>query len=360
MEKPENSPNANKEISLKDIILTIGEWRRYLLSKWLVIGIVVLIGAGLGLTYSLMNKPSYIGELTFVVEESKSSGLGSYAGIANQLGIDLGGGGNGMGVFTGENIIEFLKSRLMIQKVLLSPVIVNQKSITLADYYIDIYNLRPRWAKERPELKDIHFPVNSDRKNFTLHQDSILMDMQEKIVKTSLRVTKPDLKLSFISVKVTSPTEIFSKVFVETLVRVAADFYIETKTKRSKVNMDKLQATADSLGKLLNRKTYALAETQDLNVNPIRQVAGVSTELQARDKLMLQTMYGEVVKNLEISKITMMQETPIIQIVDTPILPLKKKRVGKMMGMIGGGALFGFLIVMMLVARKLYRDILNE
>ncbi len=55
-------------------------------------------------------------------------------------------------------------------------------------------------------------------------------------------------------------------------------------------------------------------------------MASIGSELAMRDKTVLQTMYGEVVKNLEISKIAMAQETPIIQIVDMPILPLEKTK----------------------------------
>jgi hypothetical protein len=350
----------NKEISLRDLLITIREWWRYLLSKWIVIGVVGIIGAGLGLTYSLTNKPAYVGELTFVLEDSKGSGgLAAYAGIASQLGIDLGGGGSSMGVFSGDNIMEFLKSRLMIQNVLLSPVKVDNKSISLAELYIDMYHLREKW-KDRPELIGLHFPVNSNRAGFSLKQDSILMDIQERIVKKNLEISKPDKKLSFISVKVVSPNEIFSKVFTETLVAVVTDFYIVTKTKRSKVNVDKLQITADSIERILNKKTYSIAAAQDINVNPVKQVASVSTELQSRDKVVLQTMYTEVIKNLELSKITMMQETPLIQIVDTPMLPLKKKRVGKLTGLVVGGILATFLFVLGLIAKKLYKDILNE
>jgi hypothetical protein len=358
MERPAPN-NENKEISIRDLLITIREWWRYLLSKWIVIGIVGLIGAGLGLTYALISKPNYEGELTFVLEDSKSGGLGAYAGIASQFGIDLGSGGGSMGVFSGDNIMEFLKSRLMIQQVLLSPVKVDSREISLAELYIDSYHLREKW-KDFPALTNLHFPVNGDRTRFSLKQDSVLMDIQERIVKKNLQISKPDKKLSFVSVKIVSPNEIFSKVFAETLVTVATDFYIVTKTKRSKVNVDKLQATADSIERILNKKTYAVAAAQDVNVNPVKQMATVTTELQSRDKIVLQTMYTEVIKNLEISKMAMMQETPLIQIVDTPMLPLKKKKVGKLVGLIAGGFLASFALVLILIARKLYKDILAE
>ncbi|MCK7558118.1 hypothetical protein MKQ70_25170 [Chitinophaga sedimenti] len=126
------------------------------------------------------------------------------------------------------------------------------------------------------------------------------------------------------------------------MVDVATAFYTKTKTQRSKANVDVLQTKADSLERLLNRKTYATAAAQDLNLNPARSLARVPLEMETRDKMVVQTMYAEVIKNLEFSKLTMAQETPIIQIIDTPVFPLKKIRLGKVKGIITGGMLAGF------------------
>ena len=154
--------------------------------------------------------------------------------------------------------------------------------------------------------------------------------------------------------------KIFSKKFTERLVKEATDFYIQTKLQRSKVTVDKLQMKADSIELLLNRKTYSLAESQDLNLNPARSMAGIRTELAARDKLVLQTIFGEVVKNLELSKMAMAQETPIIQIVDRPVLPLKKNQTGIIKGIVIGGFLAGFATVFVLMLKRTYKLIMNN
>lgn len=345
-------------ISLKDLILKIQIWIAYLWRKWLIILIFGLIGGGLGLTYALSKKPQYVAELTFVLEDSKPGALGAYTGLASQFGIDL-ASGSGSGVFSGDNILEFLKSRLMVEKALLSPVFHDGKLQSLADYYIDMNELREAW-KKKPSIKNLHFPVDPSRKGFSLQQDSVLNTIYEGIIKENLNVTKPDKKLSFVSVKCTTPDELFSKAFTERLVKEATDFYVLTKTQRSKTTVDKLQAKADSIETLLNRKTYSVAASQDMNLNPARSMAGVSTELVSRDKMVLQTMYAEVVKNLELSRMSMAQETPIIQIVDIPILPLKKEKFGKIKGIILGGFLGGFLIVTWLLLRRLYKEVMAQ
>lgn len=351
-------PDNSQEISLKDLILTVQDWWRYLLHKWLIILLAGIIGAGLGFTYSLLKKPTYIGELTFVLEENKSSSLGAYASIASQFGVDLGGGG-GVGVFSGENIMGFLKSRLMVEKTLLTGVDIDGKSQSLANLYISTYKLRERW-KNVPRLENIDFPVTTDRKSLTRVQDSILYTLYKVIAEKHLEIAKPDKKLSFIAVALSTENEFFSKLFVERLVKEAVDFYVQTKTQRSKQNVDILQLKADSIEVLLNRKTYSAAASQDLNMNPARSLATVNTEVASRDKIMLQTVYGEVIKNLELAKLTMAQETPIIQIVDTPIFPLRKEKFGKLKGLILGGIIAGFLTSIVLIIRKIFAHIMEH
>lgn len=357
MEVKQHTGQQEEEISLKELIIKIQEWWRYLLSKWVIILVFGLIGIGLGLTYSLLRKPDYVAELTFVLEENKGNPLGAYAGLASQFGIDL-GNSSGVGVFAGENILEFLRSRLMVEKTLLSPVQVGGKTQSLAELYIDAYELRKGWQKTR-ELQNIRLPYNTDRSSFSRQQDSILNILYQRIIKGNLAVDKLDKKLSFIIVRCITGNETLSKILTERLVREATDFYVTTKTKRSKTNVDILQEKADSIEQLLNRKTYSAAASQDLNRNPARMVATVGAEVASRDKIVLQTIYGEVIKNLELSRMAMAQETPVIQIVDAPILPLKKERTGKFKGMLIGGFLGGFLIVLALLLKELFRQIMK-
>jgi len=344
------------EMSLKDLILKLKGWWKFLLSKWLIIVLFGLLGAGGGLLCAFLSKPDYVARLTFVVEESSSNPLSSYAGLASQFGLDLSGGGSD--IFSGENILEFLKTRLMIEKTLLSPIQRDGKITSLADLYLDIYDIRTGMDK-KPELKGVHLPSDVKRSTFTVVQDSLLSTIYEAISKNALKVEKPDKKLSFVEVKVATQDEQFSKVFTERLVKEAINFYVSTKTQRSKSNVDKLQDRADSLEVLLNKKTYSAAVTQDFNINPSRRVATVSSELVSRDKMVLQTMYAEVVKNLELSRITMTQETPVIQIVDVPILPLKKEKLGKAKGLVAGGVIGGFFIVVFLTLGRLYKEVMN-
>ncbi|TWF44346.1 putative tyrosine kinase-like protein [Chitinophaga polysaccharea] len=360
MEQSERKVDAiqqEDEVTLKSIILKIHEWIKYLFSKWIVILLAGIICAGLGFFYAYRTKVNYLAKLTFVLEDSKQGGIGSYSNLASQFGIDLGGSGAG-GVFAGDNIMGFMMSRLMVEKTLLYPINVDGKVISLADFYLSFNRIKDKWVRDTL-MKNFSLPPTNDRTTFTLQQDSVLNTIYEMILKGNLKIEKPDKKLSFIAVQCISPNETFSKKFTEILVKEATQFYINTKTKRSKSNVDKLQDKADSLELLLNKKTYSAARTQDINMNPARRVATVNLELDTRDRMVLQTMYAEVLKNLEISKMSMAEEMPVIQIIDSPILPLEKVKFGKLKGLILGGLLGGILSSLYFLLKKMYTDIMK-
>ncbi|NLR61844.1 lipopolysaccharide biosynthesis protein [Chitinophaga polysaccharea] len=347
----------SEELSLKDLLLKGGDLIKYLRSKWLLILLVGITGAAIGLGVAFTSKVRYKAELTLVMEDnSNGNALGKFAGLAGQLGLDMGSSGRS-GIFEGNNIMEFLKSRLMIQRTLLSTATVDGKDKTLADWYLDFNHIREKWRGNKI-LEAVSFPVDISENQFNRTQDSVLQVLHKDIIKNCLLVDKSDEKLNFISVKCTSANEAFSKKFVELLVDKAIAFYLDVRTQRSRKSIDRLQSQADSLEIMLNRKTYSAAAVQDLNLNPARQQATIGAELAMRDKMILQTMYGEVVKNLELSKISMAQETPIIQIIDTPIMPLEKIKLGKVKAILIGGLAAGFLICFYLILISIYKSIM--
>jgi hypothetical protein len=350
--------NGNGLMSLRELILIIREWNKYILSKWIVILVVGIIGGLIGLFYAISQKTIYNAELTFALEDASggSVGLGGALGIASQFGVDLGGGSNG--AFSGDNLIELMKSRSLIEKTLLSSVVVKGKRTTLAEVYIDFNDLRETWIGNS-DLKGIKFSPDLDRSLFTLKHDSILGNIYRNIVAKNIAVERKDKKLSIISVFVKSTSEVFSKRFSEILVKEVSDFYVETKTKKSAENLSILQYQTDSVRGALNRAISGVANSMDANPNPnsARQILMAPSQRRTVDVEANRAILTELVKNLEMSKITLRKETPLIQIIDTPILPLQKEEFGKKIGVIIGGMIGGLIAVLFLIMKKFLSDL---
>ncbi len=341
--------------SLKELILQGVFWFNYLLGKWKLILLVGIIGAVAGLGYSLLNKPKYNAKVTFALEEKAASGGGGLMSIASQFGFDL-SGSNG-GVFTGDNILELIKSRLLIEKTLLTNVEVNGKSEKLITYYLNYNKLNKNWDKD-PILKNLSF--DSTNTDLQYQRDSILGDVYSTIFNDMLSVKKIDKKLSVVAVNFVSSDEKFSKLFVENLVNNVAEFYIDTKTGKSRKNITLLERRVDSVKNELDAAMYGRAQFTDQNFGLVRQQAAVPKIKQEIRVQMLSTMYTELIKNLEFAKLALMREEPIIQIIDKPVLPLDKQKLGKKMGVILGGILFGFLSILFIISKKVISDIMNS
>ncbi len=344
-----------EELTLKDVIVKLKSWTNTLVNNWKFIVTVSIIGITIGVIYSYYQKPKYTAELTFALEEKSAGGgaLGAYAGLASQFGIDVGSGGGG--AFSGDNMIELLKSRLLLQKTLLTKVNINNNSMLLIDRYIYTQGYREKWA-DKPSLVNLSFDEKQEG-NFTLVQDSILAVIVKQIKLNELQIQKIDKKLNIVNVKLVSTDELFAKYFIEELVRNVSNFYVESKTKKSRSNVELLQKRTDSVKQALDREMYGAAMSQDQNSNVIRAQARVTGVRKQMNVQMLSTMYAELVKNLEFSKLALMREEPYIQIIDTPILPLSKEKFGLIKSGIVFGLLFGFLSVLYIIIQNFIQSL---
>jgi uncharacterized protein involved in exopolysaccharide biosynthesis len=343
----------NDEITLKELLEKAKEWYSYLLSQWKIIVLAGVVGATLGLTYSIFKKPIYTATLSFALEDEKSGGMGGALGLASSLGLDLGSSGGG--AFSGANLIELFKSRTMVEQTLMQPVVAGTDTISLAEMYIRTQEWRSKW-QGKPKLKGIQFPPLTKRKYFTRVHDSIMGKMYEDLSKTSLTVAQKDKKISIISIDVNSTNELFAKAFSETLAKQVSNFYVANKSKKARMNMSILQKQTDSIRAELNGAITGVAVANDntFMLNPALNVNRTPSAKRQVDVQANTAILTELIKQVELAKVTLRKETPLIQVIDRPILPLPKERFGKAKGILLGGILAGFLTVLGLIVRRIF------
>ena len=336
----------NDEISLKGLISKISSIFKYLFSKWILLLIACIFGGGIGLFISLYTKPTYTGQLTFVLSsESKGSGL---SGLASQFGLDL-GMSSGNDVFSGDNILSLFKSKRLVKSVLFktSP----EKRDILINIIVREWEWDKRWAKKQRTQSSFPFPADPDQ--LSPIQDSLVREVYNNIVDKNLTVNRIDKKLSVYDLSTTSTNEIFSYNLTKFLMDETAKFYIETKTSVAKLNLRMLQKEADSLRVLLGGEISSTASEAErtFNLNPALQAQRAPAQKSQVRATVLATAYGEVVKNLEIAKITLQKEIPLYQIIDEPELPLKAKKTSVLLLILVGAAI-SFLAVTGLLILK--------
>lgn len=324
--------------SLNNIFFELKLVFRYLLSKWISILVIAFLFAALGLTYGLLKTTKFSAKTTFISETGGEDKLGGYASIAAQFGIGIGGMNNGS-LFEGDNLMEVFKSRKIIVKTLLNPY-DNDTTVLMIDKYIENHKIKLQPKIDNKEQKSIF--INVDEKT-NRYKDSIITNIYDYIIKSQLLIDKYDKKLDIITMGFDDVNEDFALKFSQKLTENAIKFYSNYKSKKAKANVDILQHRADTLREILNNNIYNVASINDLNVNPNKQILRVEPQKKQIDLQVTSSIYTEVLKQLEIAQLSLRKETPLIQIIDEPILPLKKAGMGKLTLMIVFG-LVGFLI----------------
>jgi len=312
------SNTPQQTIKYPELKVLVGQFFKYALLQYKLFLIVCTVTAALGLVYGKLQPHTYKATSTFIVEDKSGSRGGGLSGLASQFGIDVGGlTGGGAGLFDGDNILEIMKSRNIIEKVLLTrrEDELTKKTQTFADFYLGISPLGAKLSSKGISAKNLNFAAIDENSPHSFIQDSVLYTMYSEINK-NLVVEKKNKKSSIITLELVSGNQIFSKEFSDALIRQTSEMYIDIKTGNLSKSINKIQKKADSLQYALNSK------------NDIRNYINLSVpnEGVTRDKTISGTLYGEVVKNLETMKLSLINQTPVIQVIDAAKYPLFDQR----------------------------------
>ena len=210
-----------------------------------------------------------------------------------------------------------------------------------------------KWAKN-PELAKFNFYTTPKTEVERLKKDSILFEVYQKVVKNHLEVKRQNKKGSIINIQVVSRDQIFSKLFTERLLKETGDLYVDIKTSNMNNNIARLQIKADSLHDKLYSKSYQAVALVNANSGIKSNV--VNEDLTQKDKSVVFTLYGEVLKNLEALKLSQINQTPVIQVLDMPKYPLVNQTSHWLIYLLGGllaGVLIGVFFAIYLYTETL-------
>ena len=145
------------------------------------------------------------------------------------------------------------------------------------------------------------------------------------------------------------------------MVKEVSDFYVETKTKKTNTSLEVLQHQTDSVRRALNSALMNVAVSGDAtpNLNLARQILRVPSQQKQVDVQANQAILLELVRNLETTKMLLMKETPLIQIIDRPILPLIKNKPDMLISFLKGLFITSFLFIGYIIFRRITSELLK-
>ncbi len=328
-----------------------------LVRKWWIFTIVGLVSGALGVLYATLQKPRFESRLTFSLDAGNADGaLSGAMNLAAQFGLGL---GSGAGMFDGDNIVEIMKSRRMVESVLLSADTLGGKYTTLVDFYLDKSGLRNAYDKKE-HLRGIRFQPGVKKAQLSYLQDSLLHNVYLTISKEHLAAGRPDKKLGIYEVKVTSMDERFSKIFTDRLVDVTGNFYTEITSKKDRETLEILEERVAALKGNVSESIESRAGSQDANVNPAFAKAQVPAMRQQYNMQAYGEAYKEMFKTLEMARYQYLKKIPLLQIIDAADYPMRKIKTGRLKAALYASALSLLLTALILVLYKNYRKPIED
>ncbi len=351
----ENRYIIQDRISFRDVIEKLISWVKYLISKWIPIGIGGLVISLSFFLYHLLRDPVYTAQTTFVLEVGGSSELGELSSIAGLGDVDLGGGSESSIIFRTDNIVELYRSDKMLMETFYAQPTIEGVTERLITRLARFKKFDQSWAEDE-DLEGISFEI--PRENFTVSHDSIALEIIEDFRDENMAVDKLNRKLSILNVSISHKDRMFAKYFNEILVENVNAFYLLTKTKKTGENLRVLQTQADSVKTTLDNLMRKAAQNPD--VNPLMGSTGVEYRQLQLDIETSGAVYKEILKNLELAEINHRNAMPLIQVIDEPILPLKSDKYKKLPLLVISIFLGGFLMVAFFTLRQVYESAMEN
>ena len=289
---------------LKLQLITSSFWRK----KFSIIASGIVFGV-IGYIKVQMAKPSYSASITFSIidfgDEDFVNSLASQFGTTNY-------GGKNLDV---ENLTYLLKSRRIVQDVLMSPIWIENDTLLLIDrFLITQPTIKARWDS----LMITPFLINEC---LNTKQDSAIGNLINVITNGPLTVDKHENE-SLATVSYSSNDPVFTLYFVELLVQKAAEFQISSKLKIAHSDIQSLVLYIDSVSKDIEEAMYVSSSLHDKSIYTVQSSANITLEQAKLNENLLLDLYGGLFRNLEISKTLAAQNKPLLTIIDRSRYPL--------------------------------------
>lgn len=352
------------EVTLKDVILTVKNYLLEIFRNLPLLIITVLLCFGVAYYLTKDKKVSYTTGLSFLVKDKNGSkARGAVSPELLRLGIGLG--------IENNKIKELARSGAIINKVLLSKVLIDRKEDFLGNHLIDIYGYQSIWnnepiAEDYKELQLVDFRFTHEViENFEQREYRALSILRDLIVGNKISGSQGILSIVYdkssdiTKFQVVSRNGNISLKLIDLIFKELKDFYIEETTGRSKQNYNLLAAKVDSLERKLKITQQELARSTDQTLGLVSKADFLRTGQLEREVERINSIYQDLLGKKQNVEYNLNEDTPDFMVIDRTFIPIKNTtpRLPKLLLAIIVGL---FLGVGFIIFRKIIRDALAD
>ena len=340
----EKSIRPEDEISLDDFLRGIKYWLLKVTKNWVLF--LVLIStciAGL-LLWRTTQKPTYNAQLTLMLSDDGASSLSGLSGVLGQFGLPV-----SSGKYNIDKLIEISRSRRIVESVLNKEIVVANQSDKIANHIINFYELAEVWESDAHTQKDIIITDDSSMDAYNY----IIKNLYHLVVghngSDGLLSTDYGRDHYIMTFEFNSISEELSIAFLKEHFNALRSFYIEKSIEKQKKTFDIVKSKKDSISRALRQTEREIAIEKDKNSQAFRSSSSTKLSDLSTQSLILKTAYAKAEENLAIADLALQDRSPLIQIIDAPMSPIRPNEpslfrlvfLGLILGLFGGFLLLG-------------------
>ena len=169
-----------------------------------------------------------------------------------------------------------------------------------------------------------------------------------------------DEKSGIMSISLSTVSEELTAIMLIELYNQLSKYYVDKTIEKQLKIFEIAEFKTDSIKQELLVADRRLAEFEDANRNLVWVRGELERTKLTRKSRLLEVMYGEAIKQLELSDFALRRKTPYVEIIDKPSRPIGGVGASKIKALLIAIAGGSFLALIFIIGRKIIQDALKE
>jgi uncharacterized protein involved in exopolysaccharide biosynthesis len=332
----------------KDIIsIDFGAFFKILWKEKVWVGLITTLFAISGLIYAFTAREEFVSTGKILPEyQSKAGGLGQFAGLASLAGVDLGSAASGGADAIRPDLYpDVLKSTpFFLDLFQLKIKTKENKELPFSQFY-DQYVLDNDIKVENTKLK---FPTSNQYIAVSYQTEKNLKDLRERINATI------DKKTGLLTVTVKMPDPVVATLITRYSMDYLTNYIISYRTEKAKKDLNFLAERLDAAkGKYYNNQAKKAQYSDQYQLSMMKlQAADLQRERIESDYKISSSFYNNLLQKYEEAKLKIQQETPVIKVLEPPVVPNKRSEPKRIILILISAFLGGIIGVFVALVRK--------
>ncbi|MFN3488731.1 MAG: GNVR domain-containing protein [Emticicia sp.] len=340
----------------KDIIsIDFSAFFKIIWKEKIAIVVVTLLFVIGGIAYALLAREEFVSTGKILPEyQSKAGGLGQFAGLASLAGVDLSSAAvAGSDAIRPDLYPDVLKSTPFFLELLKIKVRNKEnKEMTFSQFY-DAFVLDNKIEGKDTKIK---FPTSNQYIAVSYQTEKNLKDLRERISAVI------DKKTGLITVTVKLPDPVVATIITDYGMNFLTNYITNYRTEKAKRDLNFLAERLDAAkGKYYTNQSKKAQYSDQNQLSMMKlQAADLQRERIESEYKLSSSFYNSLLQKYEEAKLKVQQETPVLKVLEPPVVPNKRSEPKRLIVVIFSiflGGIFG--IIFSLIRKKNYKLVIK-